>query len=234
MHKVETKYPNLSKGTTPGVFILKVFVFQVVNSIHFGVNETQEVSEEQAMEMRSIDFDHFLDLTKSDFMIIDCRYMGVNCLDQWDQVPTPFGLCLRLEIEENHHDDHLEHHHHQATNRGELFVVFSYMGSDAFGGRNQFFNGLTVFYDSEGEKYLDRTKSLTVSNTLTTPVLAFQHFHEERLGPGISYSLRSCSRKLFQRTQFRSAIFSLCEKCSKLAIRNVRALYGLFNGKLLT
>ena len=51
-----------------------------------------------------------------------------------------------MEIEENHHDDHLEHHHHQATNRGELFVVFSYMGSDAYGGRNQFFNGLTGIF----------------------------------------------------------------------------------------
>ena len=74
------------------------------------------------------------------------RLLGKSVLDFFEV--DIYSHCLRMEIEESHHDDHLEHHHHQATNRGELFVVFSYLGSDAYGGRNQFFNGLTGIFQT--------------------------------------------------------------------------------------
>ena len=169
--------------------------------------------------MRDIRYDEFLDETKSPLTITHCRYMGSDCTSKWLEVPTPFGRCLRIDSRTIELATQREDHHHHATNRGELLVTVDYQTADAFGGRNQFFDGLTVFYSALNEFYMERTKSVTISTGQQTPVLSFQHYHEELLGAPYSNCVSNGSLKYFEVYSYGNCVLEcmrakVVEKCS--------------------
>ena len=168
--------------------------------------------------MRDITYADFLAKTKSPVNITHCRYMGSDCISMWAEVATPFGRCLRINSQKIEREDQREDHHHHSTNRGELLVTVDYQSADAFGGRNQFFDGLTVFYSALNEYYMERTKSVTIS-TGQTPVLSFQHYHEELLGAPYSKCVVNGTLNYFQVYSYGNCVLecmrtSVVSKCS--------------------
>lgn len=99
--------------------------------------------------LRLIKYARFLNATKYDLKVEFCRFKGLDCRRHWLGVSTEYGHCIHFQPESFDFKK-------VTSKRRKMSLVLSYNQSDAFAGQLQYFQGLTMFYNSPDERTLGK------------------------------------------------------------------------------
>ena len=111
-------------------------------------------------------YDEFVNDTANEFTIFGCRYMNTGCLQNWTMEFTRFGRCAVFNPDVNQIGEKTA-----VGRKASLSIVVGYNQSDANVGWYSFLSGVTMYYSSPSESFLDPLNSLSLPPE-TVPMLS--------------------------------------------------------------
>ena len=153
----------------------------------------------------SVIYDDFINVTSNEFIIFGCRYMNTGCLKNWTMEFTRFGKCAVFNPDVDTIGEKTA-----VGRKASLSIVVGYNQSDANVGWYSFLSGVTMYYSSPSESFLDPLNSLSLppetvpmlSVVQVSPKLYFHNIndkieiHRKMLGPPYSTCVQNHSNFL--------------------------------------
>ena len=116
--------------------------------------------------LNSVIYDDFINVTSNEFIIFGCRYMNTGCLKNWTMEFTRFGKCAVFNPDVDTIGEKTA-----VGRKASLSIVVGYNQSDANVGWYSFLSGVTMYYSSPSESFLDPLNSLSLPPE-TVPMLS--------------------------------------------------------------
>ena len=175
--KIEQRYP----GYGP-----------VIRELYTGSFNDRPISRNRTVNqmLDSVIYDDFINATSNEFIIFGCRYMNTGCLKNWTMEFTRFGRCAVFNPDIDQIGEKTA-----VGRKASLSIVVGYNQSDANVGWYSFLSGVTMYYSSPSESFLDPLNSLSLPPE-TVPMLSVVQIHRKLLGPPYSTCVQNHSNFL--------------------------------------